>query len=50
MIGSAGAGALITAASCPYLDRVPDFYTTNGAALADIRRCAEIEAQQEAAG
>jgi uncharacterized protein YjbI with pentapeptide repeats len=46
MIGPAGAGALIVAASCPYLKRVPDFYCSNDdEALADIKRCAEIEAK-----
>jgi hypothetical protein len=30
----------------PYLERVPDFYCSNEAALADIQRCAEIEAAQ----
>ena len=44
-IGPSAAGALIINASCPYLDgKVPDFVATNEDALADIRRCAELEA------
>jgi hypothetical protein len=49
--GPGVAGSLIVMASCPYLERVPDFYCGNQAALDDIRRCAAIEqeAAQEAA-
>jgi hypothetical protein len=44
-VGPNVAGALITLASCAYLNsRVPNFYATNEAALADIRTCAEKEA------
>ena len=42
-IGSYAAGAFITIASCPWMERVPDFYATNEDAMADIRRCAEEE-------
>jgi hypothetical protein len=42
-IGSDAAGALITMASCPWLEKVPDWYASDEEALADIRRCAEIE-------
>jgi len=42
-VGSAAAGALITAASCPYLTTVPDFFCDDSTALADITRCAQIE-------
>ena len=42
--GAPVAGALIYQASCPQLEgNVPDFYTSNEDALADIRRCAEME-------
>ena len=44
-VGSAAAGALITHASCPWMERVPDFYASNEDALADIRACAEREKQ-----
>lgn len=44
LLGTAAAGAIIVAKSCPYLDKVPDFYCSNAEALADIRRCAAIEA------
>jgi hypothetical protein len=37
------AGALITQASCPWLERVPNFYASNEGALADIQECAERE-------
>ena len=44
-IGPAAAGALITLASCPWMKRVPNFYASNEAAMADIKACAEREAQ-----
>ena len=44
-IGSAAAGALIHVASCPWLERVPDFYASNANALADIQACAAKEAE-----
>lgn len=43
-IGPAAAGAVIISLSCPYLERVPNFYANNDEALADIERCAAIEA------
>ena len=43
-VGSSTAGALITHASCPWLGKVPDFYSDNETALADIRACAAREA------
>ena len=46
-VGPAAAGAFITMASCPWLERVPNFYATNEAALADIHACAQRE-QEEA--
>ena len=42
-VGTAVAGALIHQASCPWLDRVPNFYATDAKALEDIRRCAARE-------
>ena len=42
-IGPAAAGALITLASCPWMERVPDFYVDNDAAMADIKACAQEE-------
>jgi len=47
-LGAPAAGALITLASCPFLERVPNFYATNEEALADIRACAERERAQPA--
>ena len=38
------AAALIITKSCPYLNgKVPNFYASNEDALAEIKRCAEIE-------
>jgi hypothetical protein len=45
--GPAMAGALITQASCPWLEKVPDFYANNEDALADIKACAEREIAEE---
>jgi hypothetical protein len=42
-IGSDAAGALITLTSCPWLEKVPNWHASAEEALADIRRCAEIE-------
>jgi len=43
-IGPGAAGALIHLASCPWMERVPDFSAIdNEVALADIRACAERE-------
>ncbi len=47
-LGPAAAGAFITLASCPWMEKVPNFYASNETALADIKKCAERE-QQEAA-
>jgi hypothetical protein len=41
--GSALAGAIISLSSCPWMDRVPDFYASDDDALADIKACAERE-------
>jgi hypothetical protein len=42
--GTNAAAALIHTASCPALNgKVPDFFATNEAALADIKRLAETE-------
>jgi hypothetical protein len=43
-VGPAAAGALIMAASCPWLDKTPNFYATGEAALAEIKRLAALEA------
>ena len=43
-MGPSAAGGLISVASCPYLQRVPDFFCSSAAALVDIERCAAIEA------
>jgi hypothetical protein len=49
-VGPAAAGALIHVASCPQLEgKVPDFYASNEAALADIKRLAELEPEIETA-
>jgi hypothetical protein len=45
-IGSSAAGALIHQASCPWMEKLPDFYASNEDALADIKRCAEREQQE----
>ena len=41
--GSEMAGALIHQASCPWLEKVPDFHCGNEAALKDIKTCAAKE-------
>jgi uncharacterized protein YjbI with pentapeptide repeats len=43
-VGPSVAGALIHIASCPWMERVPDFTASNFDALDDIKRCAEREA------
>ena len=45
-IGPASAAALIYIASDPTIDRVPNFYCGNAAALADMKRLAEQEASR----
>ena len=40
-LGPSVAGALITMASCPGLEQVPDFHASDAEALADIKRLAE---------
>ncbi len=42
-VGPAMAGALITLASCPWMNRVPDFYSDNATARADIEAQAAKE-------
>ena len=42
-MGTAAAASLIYMASDPHLDRVPDFYSSNADALADMARLAEAE-------
>jgi hypothetical protein len=42
-IGPDAAGTLITLASCPWLEKVPDWHVSAKETLADIRRCVEIE-------
>jgi hypothetical protein len=44
-VGPSMAGALISLASCPWMDRVPSFTESNADALADIKRCAALEAE-----
>ena len=44
-LGPAMAGALITLASCPWMEKVPDFHSTNEEAMEDIKACAEREAE-----
>lgn len=44
VMGTNTAAALIYQASDPTLERVPNFYSTNDEALADMRRLAEAEA------
>ena len=41
--GTAAAAALIYQASDPSLECIPDFYTNNDAALADMKRLADLE-------
>ena len=47
-IGPAAAGALITLRSCPWMERVPNFYANNEAAMVDIKACAEREKAEAA--
>ena len=43
-LGTNAAAALIYRESCPALEgKIPDFYATNDAAMADIKRLAELE-------
>jgi len=42
-MGTAAAAALIYMASDPHLDQVPNFYSTNADALADMARLAKAE-------
>jgi hypothetical protein len=42
-LGTAAAAALIYQASDPTLERIPDFYCGNDAALADMKRLAGVE-------
>jgi hypothetical protein len=44
LLGPDVAASLITHASCPWMERVPDWFATNAGALADIRACAAKEA------
>jgi len=48
-IGTAAAASLIYLASDPTLDKFPDFYCGNTAALEDMKRLAEAEAAKSAA-
>lgn len=43
-MGTPAAAAMIYMASDPYLEKIPDFYCDNDAALADMKRLAELEA------
>ena len=43
-MGTPAAAALIYLASDPKIERIPDFYCSNEAALADMKRLAEFEA------
>ncbi|MDF2382452.1 pentapeptide repeat-containing protein [Nostoc ellipsosporum NOK] len=43
-MGTAAAASLIYLASDPSLDKFPDFYCSNGAALEDMKRLADLEA------
>ena len=45
--GTPAAAALIYQASDPALERIPDFYSSNETALADMKRLADDEAAQE---
>ncbi|MGL4242629.1 MAG: pentapeptide repeat-containing protein, partial [Beijerinckiaceae bacterium] len=45
VMGTPAAAAIIYVASDPKLERIPDFYCSNEAALADMKRLAEQEAQ-----
>jgi uncharacterized protein YjbI with pentapeptide repeats len=42
-MGTAMAGALIHVASCPWMEKVPDFYATDEVALEDIKAQAALE-------
>lgn len=44
-MGTPATAALIYLKSDPTLEKIPDFYASNKAALADMQRCAELEAQ-----
>ena len=44
ILGTPTAAAYIYMASDPKLEKIPDFYTNNDAALADMKRLAELEA------
>jgi hypothetical protein len=46
--GHAGAATLIYLASDPAIERIPNFYDSNAAALADMKRLAEAEASKAA--
>jgi Pentapeptide repeats (8 copies) len=46
-MGTPAAAALIYMASDPQLERVPDFYASNEAALDDMKRLAETEAAKQ---
>jgi hypothetical protein len=43
-MGTPAAAAMIYLASDPQIERIPNFYTTNSAALADMQAMAEAEA------
>ncbi|MEY1555295.1 pentapeptide repeat-containing protein [Yoonia sp. R2331] len=47
-MGTPAAAAVIYLASDPSLERMPNFYTTNEKALADMKRLAELEAKAHA--
>ena len=48
-VGPSLAGALIIQASCPWIEKVPDFTASNDDALADIKaRAAEEKAREVA--
>jgi hypothetical protein len=47
-MGTPAAAALIYLASDPKIEKIPDFYATNGDALADMKRLADLEAVTEA--
>ena len=47
-MGTPAAAAMIYLASDPNLERMPDFYTTNEDALADMKRLAELEVKANA--
>jgi hypothetical protein len=43
-MGTAAAAALIYLASDPKIEKIPDFYDTNEASLADMKQLADKEA------